>query len=139
LTGAGSDPRPRVVTGEPRSGKSALLGRIITLSDYRLHNQIPLADAAEGTVSPAGCVDVVVQATGKTLEQVVTALSEALGIEPGSEQQWVDAMGDRAEVVVVVVDAVDEAAQPHGLAQKLRPIGSASRVRLLVGTRRRSG
>ena len=61
---------------------------------YRLRNQVPLADAAEGTVSPAGCVDVVMQATGKTLEQVVTAISEALGIEPGSEQQLVDALGD---------------------------------------------
>jgi WD40 repeat protein len=35
------------------------------------------------------------------------------------------------------VDAVDEAAQPHELVRKLlRPMGSASGVRLLVGTRR---
>ncbi len=137
LTGDGSDLRPRVVTGGPGSGKSAVLGRIVTLSDYRLRSQVPLVDAAEGTVPPVGCVDVAVQATGKTLEQVVTAISEALGIEPGSEQQLVDALGERAEAVVVVVDAVDEAAQPHELARKLlRPMGSANRVRLLVGTRR---
>jgi WD40 repeat protein len=137
LTGAGSDLRPRVVTGGPGSGKSAVLGRIVTLSDHRLRGQVPLADAAEGTVPPTGCVDVAVQATGKTVEQVATAISEALGIEPGSEQELVDALGDRPEAVVVVVDAVDEAAQPHELARKLlRPIGSASHVRLLVGTRR---
>jgi len=138
LTNPGSDLAPRVVTGGPGSGKSAVLGRIVTLANHRLRGQVPLDDAAAGTVPPVGCVNVAVQATGKTLEQVVVEISEALRIEHGSAQQLVDALGDRPNAAVVVVDAVDEAAQPQELARKLlRPLGSTNRVRLLVGTRKR--
>src|SRR3712207_8969024 len=57
-----------------------------------------------------------VNSTGKTLEQVVTAIGEALGIEADVEQKLLDALDDRSPPVVLLVDAVDLSSHPNSLA-----------------------
>jgi hypothetical protein len=54
LTGAGSDLRPRVVTGGPGSGKSAVLGRLVTLSDPVFVARFPSPTRPRARFRPGG-------------------------------------------------------------------------------------
>jgi WD40 repeat protein len=138
----GRDGRARVVTGGPGSGKSAVLARLVTLDDRDYRATVPLADMAAGTAPPAGSIDVAVHANGKTVGEVVGQLADATGHKVRSPEALVAALLDRPEPkpLVIVVDALDEAAEPRQLARELlRPLavdGGRVGLRLLVGTRR---
>ncbi|MFF9843906.1 caspase family protein [Streptomyces sp. NPDC013740] len=117
------DRRARVVTGDPGSGKSALLGRLLRLEEDRAI--VPL------------------HARRAALEDLSAALAAALRL-PGTERDDVlEALGRRTAPVTIVVDALDEAG-PAGHADEglriarelLRPLSSLPAVRLVVGTRR---
>jgi WD40 repeat protein len=137
---SGNDPRARIVTGGPGSGKSAVLARLVTLADPQYRLLVPLADADPATIPPPGCVDVAVHAARKTTEQVIAAMAEAVGLQPGSPEDLVDELLDRNEPLMIVVDALDEAFEPKTLARRLlRPLttdGGRVGIRLVVGTRR---
>ncbi|MFC9602542.1 hypothetical protein ACFTTN_03665 [Streptomyces niveus] len=76
-----------MVTGAAGSGKSALLARLVTLSDPGFLAADRFRDIAgtipEGLMPPAGSVDAAVLARGKTSLTVVEELLEAFG-EPTS-------------------------------------------------------
>uniref|UniRef100_UPI001C3F323F WD40 repeat domain-containing protein n=1 Tax=Nocardia takedensis TaxID=259390 RepID=UPI001C3F323F len=129
------------VTGDPGSGKTAVLGLIATL-DHPVHRRtVPIhsiglpADA----IAPPGTIDVTIYAQGLTIDQVRDGIAAAARIPaadtPGA---LADGLATRATMLTVLIDGLDEAAVPHALVQELlRPlIVHASRhVRLLVGTR----
>jgi WD40 repeat protein len=139
------DRRARVVIGGPGSGKSAVLSRLVTLADSAYRARAPLAAIPEETVPPVGSVDAAVLAKGKTLIQVVTELADALGLpappDDAAAPMLVHAISHREGRTVVVIDAVDEAAEPRALVQELLvPLAQAAHsgvanLRLLVGTR----
>jgi WD40 repeat protein len=135
----GTMSRIRVVTGRPGSGKSAVLGRLVTLSDPVHRAKVPLGDASAGTVPPEGCIDVSVHAHGKTIEQILAVLAEATGIHADSPEELLLALANRVARLAVVVDALDEAVKPDEVARLLlRPLARSeggAGVRLLVGTR----
>jgi hypothetical protein len=69
LVGWLSDPdldhRARVVTGDPGSGKSAVLARLVTLADPAVRQRVPqsvLTAAPPGTLPPIGSVEVAIHA-----------------------------------------------------------------------------
>ncbi|QNP68224.1 caspase family protein [Streptomyces roseirectus] len=127
------------VTGGPGSGKSALLGRIVTLSDPLMRRSTSARFRAEAGMLPVGVVDVAVHARGKTLPDVVAEMAEAVGTQMTDAAALLSVLRERRERLTVVVDALDEAAEPSeitgGLLIQLAVLGGRSDVRLVVGGR----
>jgi hypothetical protein len=137
----GGDDRMQVVTGGPGSGKSALLARLVTLSDPIYRGRLPPDQVGDpGTMPTPESVDVAVVAREKTLADVIAVLAEAAGIaaaEPATFIASLDAAPPNR--LTIVIDSLDEAAAPKEVARRLlAPLLAAriSGVRLLVGTRR---
>jgi WD40 repeat protein len=138
----------RIVTGPPGAGKSAVMGRLATLSDREYRKRAIAAGVVrsegDGTVPPEGIVDVAIHAKGKTLDDCARALAHALGIAISKEVSLdiaglVTAIGRIDRRVTIMVDALDEAAGGQGsvIASRLIvPLGRLARVRVMVGSRR---
>ena len=130
----------RVVTGGPGSGKSAVLARLVTMSDpeYRARMPRPLAPGNPVADLAPGAIDVAVHARTALAGEVVSALAYAAGAPQADLDGLIDRLLERREAFTIAVDALDEADDPPELAQKLRKLASEtadSGVRLLVGTR----
>ncbi|GAA3384297.1 hypothetical protein GCM10017750_58110 [Streptomyces racemochromogenes] len=151
LTAEEGDGRGRVVTGVPGCGKSAVLGRIVALSDPAYRARLDLSGVDPNTVVPVNCVTAAVHARHKRLEEIVERIASALGTEADGVAallQELTRRGRQGPPLVIVVDAVDEAgsdtaadAGGHGEPRRitrelLRPMAEIQGVRLLVGTRR---
>jgi hypothetical protein len=151
LTAAEGDGAGRIVTGNPGCGKSAVLGRIVALSDPDYRARIDLSAADPATVVPKNTVAVAVHARHKALEEVVSKIASGLMIEADGPAALLQELSRRARLeppIVIVVDALDEAGsgtaadaggrgEPRRIARELlRPMSEIPAVRLLVGTRR---
>jgi hypothetical protein len=150
LTAPSGDGSGRIVTGSPGCGKSAVLGRIVALSNpvYRARTDLSVADPA--TIVPAECVSTAVHARHKTLEEVIARISADLRLDVDGPAALLQELSRRSTSVplVVVVDALDEAGsgtaadagghgEPRRIARELlRPLSEIAGVRLLIGTRR---
>jgi hypothetical protein len=152
LIAAATSPTPGVllVTGGAGSGKSAVLARLVTLSDpdFRAAYAPEVARIPDDLTPREGAVDVAVLATGKNATEILAQICRATGALPSngstpalpeSQQAWTDWITDRRGPVTIVVDALDEATNPTevltGCLQHLRLGTAASKVRLLVGVR----
>jgi WD40 repeat protein len=139
LAGGQADGQVRVVTGGPGSGKSAVLARLITLSDPLYREHVPDLDPTDPSVPPASSIDVAVWARAKTIDDVVAAIAQATELDVDSPDALINGLLDRELPCTVVVDALDEAVEPTGIAGKLlRPLaadGASVGVRVLVGSR----
>lgn len=141
-----------LVTGRAGSGKSAVLARMVTCSDPTFRREHPDLIAGAQAMPAEGAVDVAILATGKSAEQIAEQIAGALGgraIEQGTNsalQMWIDVIARRTEVrtlpPTVVIDALDEAADPSGVVQSLlrgiNPTGNPQ-LRLIVGVRSAGG
>jgi hypothetical protein len=130
-----------VVTGDPGSGKSAVLGRIVALA--RRAGEREVADVPADTVPSKGDVDVAVWAKGLTMPDVVEVIAANVGVPADGPDELIGAVLERKRALVVVVDALDEASgegEGRRVAQRLlKPLAAAGRdagVKVLVGTRR---
>ncbi|MER7763060.1 caspase family protein, partial [Streptomyces sp. NPDC097619] len=125
------DRKARVVTGDPGSGKSALLGRLLDLTD-------------PDTSQAAAVSAVVLHARRAALGDLVTDLASALELPATADRDEVlAALRNRTIPVVVVVDSLDEAgtagdpAESNRIARELlQPLSALPALRLVVGTRR---
>lgn len=142
-------PGTLLVTGRAGSGKSAVLARLVTCSDPVFRSEHPKL-ITSGTAMPAErAVDVAVLATGKSPEQIAEQVAGALGGRVGTDpetasalQMWMDEIcrrtAGRTTPATVVIDALDEAADPSGVVQTLlRSINPEAdpRLRLIIGVR----
>jgi len=140
-----------VVTGAAGSGKSAVLGRLVTLSDptFRAKHRHLVATIPSDLQPPEGSIDVAVLATGKLPHEVLGQILEALDI-PASTGHTGPTLDDlrrrltawlatRAGALTVVLDALDEAKNPVSILDDvLIPIvatAAPGAVRLVVGVR----
>lgn len=136
--------RVRVVIGGMGSGKSAVLARLVTLSDrqYRRRYGFPADSADESTMPPDGAIDIAVHASGKTLEQLVRLIADAADIADVTADDPMSLVNElvRRAQLTIVIDSISEAEQPHTVARELlRPLarhGPSAGVRLLVGAPR---
>jgi hypothetical protein len=139
----------RIVTGEAGSGKSALLGHVLVLSNERLteaYRKSGLAEALDtDTRPPAGVFDATLHLTGRTLAQTLADLRNQIAaqevslsdaISPDSVVHLLKASGRR---MTVLADALDEAQEPMAIADSLRQFVAADVARVVVGTRRSLG
>jgi WD40 repeat protein len=133
LSAPARDTQLRVVTGDPGSGKSAVLGRLVTLADTG-----PQGVSDQGLVPPADGIAAALLARGKTADELLIELAATLGIAVSTG--LADTVGSRP-VFTVVIDALDEAADPPTVIERvILPLHSAAShergPRLLVATRR---
>jgi WD40 repeat protein len=137
----------RIVTGTPGSGKSAVLGRLATLSDEEYRQAALRAGEAkevDEAVPPVGAIDVAVHAKGKSLDDCARALARGLGVTLGPEAsidtaKLVTDIGSLSRSLTLMIDALDEAAGGQGqtiATQLIVPLGRLPRIRVLVGSRR---
>ncbi|OEV10515.1 AAA family ATPase, partial [Streptomyces nanshensis] len=135
------DRKARVITGDPGSGKSSLLGRLLMLTDA---DHPARATASAQALPPEGLAVVRLHARRVALEDLATDLSAALGLSTDSDRdELLAAMGERTKPIVIVVDALDEAGtagdaiEGNRIARELlQPLSTLSAIRLIVGTRR---
>ncbi|GAA1874107.1 AAA family ATPase [Myceligenerans crystallogenes] len=141
---SGDASRLLVVTGDPGSGKSAILGRVITTSHPAWRRKLPRSD--RGVRAPLHSIASEVHAKGATADDVAAEIGAELG-EPGrtTAAQLPEILNQRLSGkrrrFVVVVDALDEADDPREvIRQVLRPMLDADPqlgIKLIVGTRRK--
>ena len=143
-------PATMVVTGDPGSGKSALLSRLFVLANRKLRGRVPrLHTLPEDTLPPPGAITRFIHARGLTLDELMAGLCEACDVdETASPGRLLASLAGHGEPIVVIVDAIDEAAAPRSarargefpvVDQALAPLirgASRTRLRLLLGTRR---
>lgn len=136
-----------VITGSPGTGKSALLGRIATLSvpDLRTVAEAEgaLNDTPNSELPPLGSVDLALSCRNKTLDDCLRAVADALDL-PLRGDGWLRAaqvvreVGELGRRVTVVLDGLDEAKPAEAVpiaSDLLRPLAELPGVRVLVGTR----
>lgn len=125
LQAKGGDRRARVVTGKPGSGKSAILGRLVTGLNGAARLPNTLAS---------------IHAHGLGVAGVVASLAAQLGFEESSPERLLPHLDKAGPTIRIIVDALDEASEPRKIEdQLLIPLGRIERVRLLVGTRKDGG
>ena len=135
----------RIVTGRPGTGKTALIGRLVLLADPVGRQAIPeLNQLPDDTLPPVGLPGLTepIHAGGKTVDEIVSGISDIAGVPANDWPTLVSALGER--LVVVVIDGIDEASDPEALArdlilppiQELGRNGARRGLRLLLGMRR---
>ncbi len=138
LSHPNSEGRAIAVTGDPGSGKSALLGYLVVASDSEEAQQPALhaflASMPEGTHPAPGSITFALALRGKTLSETKEALAERFQTKPND---ILAELAGRSERTVLVFDALDESAAPSQIAdQLLRPLTGYPHLALIVGTRR---
>jgi WD40 repeat protein len=142
-----TDHRARIITGSPGCGKSAILARLVMLSDGLYRGKAPLDHVPPTSVPPVGIVDVAVHLRNKSLEEVVAAIGAVAGTEALDPVALAQALSARVRPLVVVVDGLDEAGgstnsgpQQNSESQRiarqlLKLLSGLPSVRLVIGTR----
>lgn len=135
------------VTGSPGTGKSALLGRIATLSVPSLRvvaeEEGALNHTPNSALPPLGSVDLALSCRNKTLDDCLRAVADALQVSVPTDgwlqaSHVVERIGELGRPVTVVFDGLDEAQPAEAVsiaADLLRPLADLPDVRVLVGTR----
>jgi WD40 repeat protein len=136
------------VTGPAGSGKSALLGYLITQTLPHLRTVLAenglIDTVAEDQRPPDYTFNVVIHLTGLSIPDIITRVAAALGLgEPpavggiGVQLDWLTSHIRTSTTITVLADALDEAVDPLTVAGALlRPLAALPGVRVVVGTRR---
>ncbi len=130
----------QVVTGNPGSGKTAVLGLIATLTHPQRRATVPLhsLELPAAAVPEVGAVDVAIYAQSLNTEQVLAGIAASVRSRADTPGRLLDDLIGRETPLTVLVDALDEASDPDHLVRSLlRPLTeyAAGRLRLLLGTR----
>jgi WD40 repeat protein len=143
LTSPSEEPPVAIVTAAPGSGKSTVLARFVALTvpDFRARF-VSATDDATAQPPEDFAFAAAIPAQGLSVGTVAMRVRDALGVPAGRQLDELGAVAlPRTRSPVVLVDSVDEAESPVGLAREvLRPLAVSARrghVRLLIGTRRR--
>ena len=132
-------PPALVVTGHAGSGKTALLGLLATLSDSDQAPTVSRDGLPSGFAVPEGAITEAIYAGTMTTGQVRDRIAAAVGLRVDTTAELITSLIRRGTgTPTVLIDALDEAADPPGLVSGLlRPLMREARgtLRLLLGTR----
>lgn len=133
------DNRIRVITSDPGSGKSAILGRIVILSDPHSRPSVPLNDIPADLIPPEKSLAAALLARAKTAAELSKDLALQLGTDCGLAVS--EAVATLLRPPIIVIDALDEATNPRRVIEDLVvPLHEASvsglPPRLIIATRR---
>jgi hypothetical protein len=135
----GTDESVRIVTGDPGSGKSAVLGWVVLSSDPNHRNEVDFRDAVYPSL-PVGWRCAAVHALGRDLSAVVAIVARQCRLPDGDAKDLSAALkSGLAGRVLLVVDALDEAVDVETILTGLiRPLAREPSpwVRVLLGGRR---
>ena len=140
--------KPMIVTGDPGSGKTAVLGLLAALSDPHRRPTVPRDGLPTDGIPDEDAIDVAIYAGNLTTGQILAGLAAAADIDEinpdpaalGSNlTRLLTGLRGRDRPLVAMIDALDESTDPQHLAEQLlRPLIDRGRgvIRLLLGTRR---
>ena len=143
-----ADPRPTIVTGDPGSGKTAVLGLLAALADPSRRPTVPRDGLPADAIPEKDVIGVAIYAGNLTAGQILAGLAAAAGQDDVNSDpaalgsgltRLLAGLRGRGRPLVAMIDALDEAADPRHLAEELlRPLMEQGRgaIRLLLGTRR---
>ena len=135
-----SENRPAlVVTGNAGSGKTALLGLLAALSDSDYGPSIPRDGLPAGLNACQNIITDVIYAGTMTTGQVRDRIAIAAGLRADTTGELIDGLRHSERgALLILIDALDEAADPPGLISGLlEPLirNCPGKLRLLLGTR----
>lgn len=139
LASRDGDRRARVVTGNPGSGKSAVLSWLVLAANARARAQLQgdghVLDPA--LTPPVGAIDSAVHARGMRVNELVRILARDLDAPGADFSTLLKRIEARSDPVRIVIDALDEAAEAKAIERDvLRPLAASANVRLILGGRR---
>lgn len=123
------------VTGRPGTGKSAVLARLVTLSDPTFRRYAPLHGASDDSIPPLGLIDAALHCRGKTVSDVLGEMSNLLDITAANGLDLATHIRDQHTRSVIVIDALDEAVDPEIILWDLLQMVAAAGARVVVGVR----
>ena len=128
-----------IITGQPGTGKSALLSRAVLLSQLGAEgNGLNRTVLPQDTVPPRGSFDRVLWCHNKTLRQLVRELGNSASLSLETPQELLAAFADMK--LTVAFDALDEALHdeaPDIASMLIAPLARLPQMRVLVATRPR--
>ncbi|MFF1739127.1 hypothetical protein [Streptomyces mirabilis] len=138
LTGAGTAP-PLWLTGSHGSGKTAILGRVVTTATAELRAALPVV--ARHGVLPAGDLTLVaVDARRREADRLAADIARSLGLTAANVPGLLAELRRHSPGAVrgIVVDHLDEAKEPAAvLTELVEPLAALPAVRVVVGAARR--
>ena len=136
-----------VLTGDGGTGKSAIVTRLVVLSDADYRERVrregwdEQADQDAGTNPPLGAIDAALHLRGRDETQTASELGDLLGLDlkkkPTSTDLVTTWRKQRVGSPVIVFDALDEASEPEAIARVCRHLADVGWLMLVV-TRRAS-
>lgn len=126
------------MTGHAGSGKTALLGLLAALSDPDQAPAVPRDGLPAGLTVPDGVITEAIYARTMTTSQIRDQIAAAAGLRADTTGELINGLSQRdTGNLTVLIDALDEAADPVGLISGLLSplIRHSGALRLLLGTR----
>jgi hypothetical protein len=139
LTSPESGGRPCIITGSPGTGKSALIGWLVALSNPQTRASIERTAGGMALdpelAPPADSINLALHVRGKNAEEVVRAVGACIGVDVDGPSALVEALKQRGKSFALVVDALDEASDVRGITKLLGELAPLRNLRIIVGTR----
>lgn len=130
-----------IVIAGSNSEQAATLRRAIVAAASELR-PVAADRAPADTVPPAGSLDLAIDASGMTADEVSMRILDRIGFPSNESKEASERVRDDAPPMSVVVDAVDDADDPESLVTRvLAPLAERAverDIRLLIGFRRAS-
>jgi len=122
-----------IITGGHDSSRSKTLRSVVTSSDRERRPPAELLDQApDGTVAPLGRLDLAVDVSDLAVEEIVRRILGRLGIQAGTDMSAAERVRQGISPMTLVLDGVDDAAEPVALVDGLlRPLAEQGSCLLL--------